>query len=454
MKTAFLCHFAVISIIASVCQAEFQVNTHTTWDQKDASIAMDAEGNSVVVWNSYRQDGDSGGIFAQRFDSNCAPIGPEFQVNTTTVGNQTNPSVAMNGAGNFVVVWQGPGAGEEEIFGQRFDPNHQPLGAEFRVNTYTDDSQLYPSVAVHDDGNFAVVWESQNIPEDNNNTSICAQLFDSSGNAVGSEFIINDTPGRCRYPDVAVDPNGNFAVAWLRDATANSIMARLYNPDAVPVEGARQVNTEDFSTLTRPSIAMSSTGRFVIAWDGHPELGSLDDIHGRLYMPSGSPREPQFTANTTRTGAQQNPKVAMNSQGEFVIVWNSETGLGSTERDIFGQRFGSSCTPISDELQVNTFTAGDQRYADVALRETGELVTVWQSDEQDGSGFGVFGQMVPAVGSADFTGDGIVNFRDFCILAEEWRKDENPLSADLIDDNRIDKRDLAAFCQQWLAPSR
>jgi hypothetical protein len=452
MKKALLSHFAAISIMASVCQAEFQVNTHTTWDQKDPAIAMDAEGNFVVVWNSYRQDGDSGGVFAQRFDSNCAPIGPEFQVNITAADNQTNPSAAMNGAGDLVVVWQGRGASEEEIFAQRFDPNGKRVGAEFRINTYTDDSQLYPSVAVHDDGSFAVVWESQNIPEDNNNTSICAQLFDSSGNAVGSEFIINDTPGRCRYPDVAMDANGNFAVAWLRDATTNSIMARLYNHDAVAAEGPRQVNTEDFSTLTRPSIAMNSAGRFIIAWDGHPELGSLDDIHARLYMPSGSPREPQFTANTTRAGAQQNPKVAINSQGEFVIVWNSETGLGSTERDIFGQRFDSSCTTIGDEFQVNTFTGGDQRYADVALRETGAFVTVWQSDEQDGSGFGIFGQIVPAVGSADFTGDGIVNFRDFCILAAEWRKDENPLTADLTDDNRINEQDLAAFCQRWLTP--
>lgn len=34
--------------------------------------------------------------------------------------------------------------------------------------------------------------------------------------------------------------------------------------------------------------------------------------------------------------------------------------------------------------------------------------------------------------------------------AAEWQKNENPLKADLIDDNRIDEQDLAAFCQQWL----
>jgi hypothetical protein len=53
------------------------------------------------------------------------------------------------------------------------------------------------------------------------------------------------------------------------------------------------------------------------------------------------------------------------------------------------------------------------------------------------------------VGSADFTGDGFVNFHDYCILAQDWLKEGNPLRADLIDDNRIDGQDLAAFCEKW-----
>ena len=45
-----------------------------------------------------------------------------------------------------------------------------------------------------------------------------------------------------------------------------------------------------------------------------------------------------------------------------------------------------------------------------------------------------------------------MNFRDYCILAKEWLKEGNPLRADLIDDNRIDGQDLAAFCEKWLTP--
>jgi len=78
----------------------------------------------------------------------------------------------------------------------------------------------------------------------------------------------------------------------------------------------------------------------------------------------------------------------------------------------------------------------------------------WQGcgDGQDGSRYGIFGQMVPKAPAADFNNDGLVNFRDFCILAKEWRKSEDLLRVNLTGNHIIDKRDLSAFCEQWLTP--
>jgi len=450
MKKAFLISLAIAPFFASVCSAEFQVNTHTTWDQKDPAVAMDGQGAFVVVWDSYGQDGDSGGIFGQRFNAAGEPLGGEFQVNTTTSGNQANPSVAMDVAGNFVVVWQGPSLNDEDIFAQRFDPNGRPLGIEFQVNSYTDLQQLYPRVAMNAGGQFVVVWESQNIPQDPNKTSICGQLYDASGSKIGPEFTINSQPATYRYPDVAMNSDGNFAVVWMKEASKNSVMARLYNADGSAATEPFAVNTISFNSITQPSIAMDGSGHFVVTWDGDPNRASDDDIHARLYKPDGTPMGDQFIVNTTRTSAQHNPRVAMNSTGGFVIVWNSQIGPETSERDIFGQRFDSSGSPIGDEFQINTYVTGDQRNPAVAMTDTSRFVAVWQSDGQDGSGYGIFGQLGPIIGSADCNGDGILNFLDYCVLAAEWQKNGNPLEADLIDDNKIDEQDLAAFCHQWL----
>jgi CheY-like chemotaxis protein len=44
------------------------------------------------------------------------------------------------------------------------------------------------------------------------------------------------------------------------------------------------------------------------------------------------------------------------------------------------------------EFQVNTYTTGIQRYPAVAMADSGDFVVVWHSRDQDGSGWGIFGQ--------------------------------------------------------------
>ena len=449
LKRSYLTAVAITLVAAIVCGAEFQANTRKSNKQENPAIAMDAQGNFVIVWNSYLQDGSSNGIFGQRFDSNCKPASGEFQINTKTSGNQREPSVAMDAGGNFVVAWYGPGEDIEDIFARRFNANGQPLGSEFRVNTYTNDRQLYPRVAMDNDGGFIIVWESRNIPAQSSK-AICAQLYDSSGAKFGPEFVINEEASDSRYPYVAADQMGNFAVVWMQDKSSNSILARLYNADGTAKTEPFEVSTIKFSSITQPSIAMNKAGHFVVAWDGDPKLARLDDIHARRYKPDGTAIGEQFVVNTTLAGPQQNPEVAMNNRGRFIIVWDIKIDPDINERDIFAQRFDSPGGALGDEFQVNTYMADDQKRPSVAITENGKFVMAWQSYGQDGSGYGVFGYIGQMIGSADFNNDGFVNFHDYCILAEEWLKSEEPLAADLIDDNKINEHDLAEFSHQWL----
>ena len=61
-------------------------------------------------------------IVAKRFNANCTPKGDEFVVNTYTPGAQSNPDVAMDADGDFVITWDSPGqtGSAEEIYYQKF----------------------------------------------------------------------------------------------------------------------------------------------------------------------------------------------------------------------------------------------------------------------------------------------------------------------------------------------
>lgn len=435
--------------------AEFRVNTHTANDQRNADMAMDTDGSFVVVWTSYLQDGSSNGIFGQRFDPNFRPTGEEFQINTTSSGNQTEPAVAMDAAAGFVVAWHAPGAIEqdaEDIFARRFDPNGLPLGDEFLVNSHTGGGQIYPDVAANNDDSFVIVWESENFPAEGDKT-ICGQFYDSNGVASGPEIVINAEASVCRYPVVAANAAGGFAIAWLDDRSTNSIMGHLFDPNGSPRSAAFQVNNATFGSVTRPSIAMDSEGYFVVAWDGDPNLAALDDAHARVFEPNGAPLGGQFLVNTTIEGPQRYPQVALNEKAEFVIVWESVMDPNVNERDIFAQRFNNFGEPLGSEFMVNIFADGDQRYPVAALGGDGSFVTAWQSYGQDGSRYGIFAETGQMVGSADFNDDGFVDTRDYGIFAEQWLEEDPALSADMIPDGRVDVQDLAAFCGQWLAQS-
>jgi hypothetical protein len=51
------------------------------------------------------------------------------------------------------------------------------------------------------------------------------------------------------------------------------------------------------------------------------------------------------------------------------------------------------------DILVNTYVSGAQIFPDVAVTADGRIVAVWSSSEQDGDGFGVYGQRIDAAGA-------------------------------------------------------
>ena len=148
--------------------ADEQVNSYTTSNQRLSSVALDADGDFVVVWHSNGSGGSDSSlnsIQGQRYASDGSTVGNEFQVNSYTTSTQRFPSVALDADGDFVVVWQSSGSGGSDsssysVQGQRYASDGSTVGNEFQVNSYTTSSQAYPSVALDADGDFVVVWDS------------------------------------------------------------------------------------------------------------------------------------------------------------------------------------------------------------------------------------------------------------------------------------------------------
>jgi hypothetical protein len=369
-----------VSAQAPPLSAEFQVNTYTTGNQYLSSVAMDGAGNFVVAWDTY--DGGNYGVAARAFDFTGAPLTDEFAVNSYTTGNQYDSWVAADRNGDFVVVWTSYGQlnpTDAEVYARRF-VGGAPTGPEFLVNTYTTGEQytIGPAVAMAPSGEFVVVWVS--YAQDGDGNGIFAQRFDAAGNKVGTELQVNTyTTGHQTLPAVAMNAGREFVVAWEsygQDGDNYAVLARRYDATGAPVTGEIAVNTYTTGFQGQPVVAMDRTGNFLVVWDSVGQDGAFGGIFGRRFDPTGTPLTGEFQVNTYTTDVQDYPAVAMDPTGNFVCAWRSY-GQDGSSFGAFAQAFDSSAARVGAEFQVNQSTTGPQEFPSIAMGHHDSFVVTW-----------------------------------------------------------------------------
>jgi len=342
----------------SAVGGEFQVNTYTPNSQRIANVAVGPTGDFVVVWYSYGSadtDSDEGSIQGQRFTSDGSAVGGEFQINTYTSNDQFGAVAAVGATGDFVVVWDSVGSGgtdssENSIQGQRYTSDGSAVGGEFQVNTYTTSYQSRPAVAVDAAGDFVVVWASYNWGgADSSKFSVLGQRYTSDGSVVGGEFQVNTyTTSDQQWPAVAVSATGDFVVVWESygsagtDTSAFSVQGQRFTSDGSAVGGEFQVNTYTPNSQRKTAVAWDSTGDFVVVWDNYGSNGtdsSYSSVQGQRYASDGSAVGGQFQVNTFTTNKQEYPTIAAAATGHFVVVWHSygSAGTDSSSYSVQGQ---------------------------------------------------------------------------------------------------------------------
>lgn len=296
--------------------------------------------------------------------------GGEDVINTFRSGDQDDPAIAVDGAGNYIVVWESHGINNpfledipaqdgafSGIFAQRFDSGGVRIGVEFQVNTITIGYDGSPDAVAADDGRFVVVWRGRD-------GDAIGQRFDSDGGPIGGEFLVNS---------YTVGPQGN-----------------------------------------RPKIAGDGAGNFVVVWHSNTQDGHQGGMFGQRFDSAGAAQGSEFQINTFTPNAQGDNGlgVAMAEDGTVFAVWKSSTqdsnefsfGLAG---GVFGQRFDSSGARIGGEFQVNTYTPGDQGTLglDIDIDAAGNAVVVWQAIN-DGDKYpgtlpygGIAGQRFDATGA-------------------------------------------------------
>jgi len=339
-----------------------RVNTTTTAIQRNAAVVNLSDGGFVISWEDASRAGEDNqfnAIRAQRFDSNGTAQGTEFLVNTTTVGDQKNPSMAALSGGGFVITWQdqsfsGGDTSSDAVRAQRYDASGVAQGSEFLVNTATANFQGSPSIDALFGGGFVIAWaDLSRSGGDTSGFAIRAQRYDSAGLAQGSEFLVNTiTTSSQRDPSVAALSGGGFVIAWSDesesggDTSSSAIRAQHYDSAGLAQGSEFLVNTTTTSSQRDPSAAALSNGDFVIAWtDFSVSGGDTDGLAVRADM---------FDA----------PAPEMDVAGLSTSITDGDITPSSADDTDFGS------LNITSGSNANTFTITNSGIVDLALTGT------------------------------------------------------------------------------------
>ena len=264
------------------------------------------------------------------------------------------------------------------------------------INLSSQTSNAFPAVATDAAGDYVVVWASTQ--------GIVAQRFSKYGVAQGGQLIVNSySGGLATQPNVAMDAYGDFVVTWWGNGSqdANGVYARIFDSAGNPVADQFLVNQYTLNDYNeQPKVAMDPNGDFVISWTGYVQgaFNNQQEIYYRRYSFSGTAQSGQTLATVTTGTTELNSNVAMDAAGDFVIAWQEADG---SDFGIHAQKFvAANGFAGNGEFIANTVTADKQIFPSVAMDAAGDFVIAWQDFGHDGSGYGVYARRFNAAGVA------------------------------------------------------
>ena len=321
----------------------FRVNQRLTGDQEKPRVAVLKNGGAAVAWQG------PGKLLTDIYAAFVGPDGnlvkSDVAVNTYTKDLQINPDVAALADGNAVVTWQsfqeeGAGKAYFGVYAQRFTPAGAKLGREFHVNQTTNYNQRTPTVAGLANGTFVVVWVSEQ-QRFQNSVDLYGRIFDANGSPLGNEFPVSANTNVCANPAVTATGDG-FTVAWgqkdLSDRFKSwDIIACSFNSSGAPLGPELAVNSFTYGDQFAPRISAIGTTAFVV-WTSLGQDGSWEGVYGRAINTAGEFVSDEFRVNTTTASKQMHPVVASDGQSQFWVIWTSYIG-GAGRFDLFGQQY-------------------------------------------------------------------------------------------------------------------
>ncbi|AJD49849.1 hypothetical protein S7S_17185 [Isoalcanivorax pacificus W11-5] len=254
-------------------------------------------------------------------------------------------------------------------------------------------SLTHARLAADASGNMVATWGIQTGPLNTVCDGDAALVRIRANDTITGLSLVQDdqvlTDGGHCYPSVAMDEDGDFAVLWRHETDdLDRYMLRTFLANGTPISGYVEV-AEPSINLAGGAIAMQRDGTLLVGWQAEQSVGQ-EFILGTRYSLAGEAQDtvPFRLDNDSQEGFsvfQRDPSLTADQEGGFVAVWAQLTPLAADEGDpdnglsVRGQRWRADGTPGDSLLAGGRQYNGSNSFSapGVGADTQGNLATAW-----------------------------------------------------------------------------
>lgn len=361
---------------------ELLPRNYTGQAQLESTGACFPNGSCVVGWRSISEGSSIYDLYGQYVTTEGGDAGDVFELNTPASSSSFWMSLASLPGEEIFACWSRQLGGvnsDIRVSGQRLYKNGTHIGSSVFLGTSADRGQLFCHATALSNGNLVATW-TRLAPGDSN-YEVRAVIFDSQNTPLTAEIPVSTVPTIPQaHSRAAPLLDGGFVIVWARQVFTNStIYGQLFNST-----GHKKGNQLWVSNLagnhTDPDVASQSDGSFFVTWTAP---GSTTFIFGRFFTSAGVAPELPLFISSSDVYVPSASAVAATDEGRYIVTWQSDEQDGSG-KGIYGWLWGSNQLPFGEAFRVNTYVTGDQSLPWVAAWGWNEFVIGWQGPDQAG----------------------------------------------------------------------
>jgi PKD domain-containing protein len=375
-------------------------------DERESTprVAVNARGDAVAVWNSWRWDEVMMVVRAA-----SRPAGGEWSapvIISADGGTASGAQVAIDEEGNATAAWS-------QVIAYAGDDVARtaslPFGGEWSQPVNLSDPAFAvgrsPQVALGRDGGATAVWT---VYKSSDGPAIVQSKSRPAGGTWSDEAIdLSSDGGNASQVQVAVDPQDTTTVAWSYDEGADhdDFAVQAVQRVAGSEWGTPVDLSEDRADTVFPEVALAgdAQGNTTAVWGSYEPGGYVVRTSSRATGGTWSgPVDLTAPDGSVYPWAGPNIQLVVDPQGDVTATWRVAAGSS----DIFRMQSAHRSIGGAWSAPVDLSAAGDLWTTETAVDAQGYVTTIWK--EQNRIRSRVFDPIAPLLGDLTVPVTGVV----------------------------------------------